>query len=252
MLGGSRARGEHSPDSDYDVGLYYRPPLDTDALLSLARGVSGPRAAVAQPGEWGPWVDGGAWLHIGGAPVDWIYRDIDRVDASWEKAQRGEFEFHAQVGHPLGVPDFAYAGEVALGVVLNDPSGRLGELHRQTEHYPSALADALVERLWEADFLLAGLRKSCHRADEVWTAGCLFRIVMLCVHAIHGRAGRWLINEKGAVAATERLTPAPANFAERARELLSHPGHTVIDLAQTVDAAQLLVDATRTACRGDR
>ncbi len=31
-LGGSRARGDHGPDSDVDLGLYYRPPLNV-ALL---------------------------------------------------------------------------------------------------------------------------------------------------------------------------------------------------------------------------
>jgi hypothetical protein len=59
-LGGSRARGEHTPESDVDLGLYYRPPLDTGALGDLARAVAGPDAAVTLPGEWGPWVDGGA------------------------------------------------------------------------------------------------------------------------------------------------------------------------------------------------
>jgi len=43
MLGGSRARGQHSAGSDHDLGLYYRPPLDTGALLALARAVSGAR-----------------------------------------------------------------------------------------------------------------------------------------------------------------------------------------------------------------
>ena len=28
LLGGSRARGTHHPDSDVDLGVYYRPPLD--------------------------------------------------------------------------------------------------------------------------------------------------------------------------------------------------------------------------------
>ena len=27
LLGGSRARGTHRPDSDVDLGVYYRPPL---------------------------------------------------------------------------------------------------------------------------------------------------------------------------------------------------------------------------------
>jgi hypothetical protein len=73
LLGGSRARGEHTPESDFDLGLYYRPPLDIDALEDLARDVAGPGSSVTRPGEWGPWVDGGGWLHIGGTAVDWIY-----------------------------------------------------------------------------------------------------------------------------------------------------------------------------------
>lgn len=36
MLGGSRARGAEKPDSDVDLGLYYRPPLDVDKLQALA------------------------------------------------------------------------------------------------------------------------------------------------------------------------------------------------------------------------
>ena len=31
LLGGSRTRGEHTPESDFDLGLYYRPQLDIDA-----------------------------------------------------------------------------------------------------------------------------------------------------------------------------------------------------------------------------
>lgn len=252
MLGGSRARGDQSPTSDYDLGIYYQPPLDTDALLSLAREASGSDAVVSQPGDWGPWVDGGAWLRMSDAPVDWIYRNIDRVEATWEEARNGRFEFHMQTGHPLGVPDFAYAGEVALGIVLHDPSGRLGTLQREAKQYPPALAGALLNRLWEADFLLGGLRKSLQRADSVWVAGCLFRVVMLCVHALHGRAGRWLINEKGAMAAIERFAEAPPGFTEHAQALLAHPGESVAELARTLESAETLVSMTRAACQTAR
>jgi predicted nucleotidyltransferase len=248
-LGGSRARGEHSPGSDYDLGLYYRPPLDTGALLALARAVSGPAAEVTEPGAWGPWVDGGAWLRIEGAPVDWIYRDLDRVQAAWDDAQRGQFRFNAQTGHPLGVPDFAYAGEVALGIVLHDPTGHLTDLQEATRSYPAALADAVVERLWEADFLLAGLRKSVQREDCAWVAGCLFRVVLLCAHALHGRAGRWLVNEKGAVTSAGRLPISPPQFSDRARHLLGHVGTTMAELVNTLDQADELVSDTRAACR---
>jgi predicted nucleotidyltransferase len=171
LLGGSRARGDHMPDSDVDLGLYYRPPLDVAALAELAREVAGPQARVTQPGEWGPWVDGGGWLTIAGTAVDWIYRDLDRVWTAWQDAQRGRFRFHAQVGNPLGVPDFAYAGEVALGVVLADATGELASLQRRTSAYPRALADTLVQGLWEATFLIDIARKAVSRADTSYVAG---------------------------------------------------------------------------------
>ncbi len=53
LLGGSRARGEHTPESDFDLGLYYRPQLDIDALQELARDVAGPEASVTRPGGVG-------------------------------------------------------------------------------------------------------------------------------------------------------------------------------------------------------
>jgi hypothetical protein len=53
LLGGSRARGADTPDSDTDLGLYYRAPLDA-ALGRLAVEVACPAAQVSDRGEWGP------------------------------------------------------------------------------------------------------------------------------------------------------------------------------------------------------
>ena len=50
LLGGSRARGDHLPGSDYDPGLYDRPPLDVAALGRLAREVTGQAVEVTDPG----------------------------------------------------------------------------------------------------------------------------------------------------------------------------------------------------------
>ena len=248
LLGGSRARGTHTPDSDTDLGLYYRGRLDTTALGELARAVGGPSARVTEPGEWGPWVDGGAWLTVDGAAVDWIYRDVDRVRDAWRDAEAGRFAFHQQAGHPLGVPDFAYPGEVALGVVLADPTGELSDLQRQARSYPPALADALVRALWEADFLVGVARKAAPRGDVGYVSGCLFRIVGLCAHALHGAAGRWLVNEKGAVAAADCLPGAPAGFRARAEALFAGLDTDPVRLLGTLDAATDLVFDTVDAC----
>lgn len=249
MLGGSRARGEHTPDSDVDLGLYYRPPLDLDALGALAREVAGPAAEVTALGAWGPWVDGGGWLTIADTAVDWLYRDVDRVHTAWTDAVAGRFTFHGQVGHPFGVPDFAYAGEVALGVALADPTGELGHLQEQTQMYPPRLRDALIQGLWEASFLIDIARKAVSRRDTAYVAGCLFRVVLLCAHALHARAGRWLINEKGAVASAGHLHLAPEGFADEAHRLLASPGSSPTHLTAVLDAAADLVARTDAACR---
>ncbi len=253
LLGGSQARGEHRPDSDTDLGLYYRPPLDVPALDSLARQIGtarepGGQVGLTRPGGWGPWVDGGGWLAVDNDPVDWIYRDLDRVQTAWRDARAGRYAFHVQTGHPLGVPDFAYAGEVGLGVVLADPTGELTDLHRQAAVYPPALAAALVAGLSEAEFVLGGARKGVDRPDPAWVAGCLFRVVGVCVHTLHGAAGRWLVNEKGAVRSAGRLPGAPAGFADRAHGLLAAVGSTPAELAATLDAADALVRDTSVAC----
>ena len=248
LLGGSRARGTHTPDSDTDLGLYYRPPLDVAALNELAREFAGPAARVTPPGEWGPWVDGGGWLTVDGAAVDWIYREVGRVEQAWADAERGRYEFHAQAGHPLGVPDFAYVGEVALGVVLADPAGELVALHRRAQAYPPALRDALIAGLWEADFLIGLARKAVSRGDAAYVAGCLFRLIGVCAHALHGAAGRWLINEKGAVAAAAALPGAPRRLGERVEAVFACVDGNPLHLKTALDAAEDLVLETADAC----
>jgi hypothetical protein len=253
VLGGSRARGTHRPDSDYDLGLYYRGELDVEALRALAADAGEPAAlvdgpaAVTAPGEWGPWVDGGAWLTVDGRRVDWIYRDLDRVQRIWADCRGGRYEVGFQAGHPLGFYSHAYAGEVALCRVLADPSGALTRLRAQTAGYPPALRDALVRGLWEADFAARIARYGATGDDPVYAAGCLFRAAGVLCHALHGHARRWLINEKGMVAATGALPGAPAGFAARLHDLLGALGTGPAALAASVAAMADLVAETRDA-----
>ena len=248
VLGGSRARGDEQPDSDVDLGLVYRPPLDTAALRRLAAEEAGARAGsaatdVTEPGAWGRWVDGGAWLDVDGTPVDWLYRDLDRIRASWADARTGALDFAFQVGHPLGVTTVAYAGELALGRVLADPTGEVAALQAEMAVYPDALRDAFVDRLDEARFLLGAEPKSAHRGDVAHVAGTLFRVVGLCAHAVHARAGRWVVNEKGLVDQAGRLPSAPEGFAERAHGVFALLGPDPVALLRAVAEATALVDA---------
>jgi hypothetical protein len=218
------------------------------ALGELARTFGGPAAQVTPVGGWGPWVDGGGWLTVDGAAVDWIYRDVDRVARAWADAEQGRYAFHAQAGHPLGVPDFTYAGEVALGVVLADPAGELAALRARMRVYPPALSEALVAGLWEADFLVGLARKAVPRGDAAYLAGCLFRLAGVCAHALHGAAGRWLINEKGAIAAAAALPGAPPRFRQRMEAVFAAVDSDPVHLTAALDAAADLVLETADAC----
>jgi hypothetical protein len=58
---------------------------------------------------------------------------------------------------------------------------------------------------------------------------------------LHSRAGRWLINEKGAVAAAGLLGDAPPGFADRAHAILGDLGRTSERLAPALDSAAGLI-----------
>lgn len=243
VLGGSRARGAAGPDSDTDLGLHLDPDADLDGLRELAVRVGGPAARLTGRGEWGPVVDGGGWLRIGGAPVDWLYRDTARVAASVADALAGRVTWTHQTGHPLGVPGVAYAAEVALGVPLADPDGQLARARAALHPYPAVLREAFIAGLAEADFLLGALPKPVARGDIAFVSGTLYRVVGLCAHAVCARAGRWVTNDKGLVAEAARQPGAPPGFADLAGQVFA--GLAPVTLGAAVDRAAELSAAVR-------
>lgn len=250
VLGGSRARGDHLPDADVDLGLYYEGAVDRELLGELARELSGDSAIVTGHGDWGPWVDGGGWLQIEGVAVDWIYRDLARVEWSIAAAQEGRIARHHQLGHPFGIPDYEYAAELALGRVLSDPSNRLTKLKSRLADFPATLRHALIENIFEAEFDLGIARKAVHRGDTVYVAGCLFQAFLVAAIAIHAASGRWVANEKGAIAASAALPFAPRDFAWRSSRILGALGMSSPELKAAIDAAADLIADTRRALGG--
>ncbi|MEU5166844.1 nucleotidyltransferase domain-containing protein [Streptomyces mutomycini] len=215
VLGGSRARGTHRPDSDWDLGVYYRGTPDLSALTALASEIQGAPVDVAGPGEWGPWVNGGAWLTVDGVAVDWILRDLDRVESVWSDCRAGRFEVGIQPGHPLGFWSPCYVGEVALGLVLEDPRGGLARLREETRVYPGPLRRALTDAAWEAEFSVDAARKSAPSGDTLHVALCLSKAFGILTQALHAHHRVWCLNEKGALASAAALPDTPADFADR-------------------------------------
>ena len=241
-LGGSRGRGAEHPGSDYDLGLYYRGTLDVAALQRIADDVSTTEATMTVPGDWGPWVDGGGWLRVDGVAVDIIYRDLDRVQSVWADCRQGRFSVEIQGGHPLGFWSHAYAGEVALGMILNERTTEIAELQAACTMYPEPLATALVARLWESAFSVSIARKATSRVDVTYVAGCLFRAAGVMAQSMHGHAHRWLINEKGAIAGAADLGAAPVDFVERVHAAFELLAPNESRLSSACDIMQALVD----------
>ena len=223
VLGGSRARGEASANSDYDIGLYYEAdhPIDTGRLAKAAVQLPGlSSSSVTAVGEWGPWIDGGAWLTIDGGHVDLLYRCIDKVRAVSDACHAGRIERVYQSGHPHAFVSAIYMGEVAYCRVLWDPDQVMTPLKRLCDPYPAALGEALIKKFFgEARFALENAEHGRGRDDVNYVAGCTFRSVACLCQTLFALNRRYLLNEKGAVRGVERLARHPAGFAGRVEEI---------------------------------
>ncbi len=246
-LGGSFAAGTARPDSDLDVGIYYRgEDLDIDGLRRWASELDPVGAAsLTARGIWGPWMDGGAWLGIGGRRVDWIYRDLERLSREIDAAERGEVSWHYTQQPPHGFVSVILLAELDVCVPLADPQGSLAELKARVATYPPALRERIsVDFLWLAQFTLAQAHKYAARADVVNTVGCLARIEALLVQVVHAIEGRYFLNDKQAL--------APLAEADRVllEEVLSAPGRSAAELARSVERMGQLFERVRSRVPG--
>ncbi|HLX87580.1 MAG TPA: nucleotidyltransferase domain-containing protein [Acidimicrobiales bacterium] len=186
-LGGSRATGRARPDSDWDFGLYYRGDLDVMALAGL-----GWHGRVFAPGDWGPLVNGGAWLEVDGARVDLVYRDLDVVEHWTREAEAGRFEIQREVGYVAGLATYVLMGELALGRVLAGTLPRPG--------FPEALR-ASAPPVWFTLAAGALVIAGDHAARDDAT-GCLANLGQGVLATAQGRLAarsEWALNEKGIV-----------------------------------------------------
>jgi hypothetical protein len=254
-LGGSWARGEAHPDSDVDLGLYYRPqaPPAVEALNELARELDDRRlpGLVTGFGEWGPWINGGGWLVVEGQRVDWLYRDLDLVSRTISGCRAGRATSFYQPGHPHGFHSHIYAGEVHHCGILHDPRGTLASLQARTSPYPPALRQTLVGRfLWEAGFALETCRKPAERGEVFYVSGCLFRCAACLVQVLFALNERYTVNEKGSVKAAASLARTPEKFETTVSSVLAEPGKNPARLRESVRRFGGLVEVVRELCAG--
>jgi predicted nucleotidyltransferase len=236
-LGGSRARGNHTNKSDVDLGIYYNPenPPDLIALNRLASELDDNHRLnlITAIGGWGKWINGGGWLKVEGVAVDFLYRDLAKVNSVIDDCHAGKITIDYQPGHPHGFVSSIYMGEVAISGTLYDPDGALEALKAKTKPYPAQLKQVTIDTFaWEISFSLFVAKKAIARDDVVYAAGCCFRSVACINQVLFALNEDYLLNEKGALAVANKFTICPQNYqqrVERAFALLAADANSITD-----------------------
>ena len=246
VLGGSHARGHAQPGSDIDLGLFYSEaaPFAIQSVREVAESLNDTADPVVTDFYgWGPWVNGGAWLTIGGQRVDFLYRSLEHVERVIAEAQAGRYEVHYLQQPPFGFFSATYLGEITVCIPLFDPDARVDVLKRRIANYPEGLRKTMVQDyLFMAEFTLTAFApKVAARSDTYETAACLARAVNELVLALFALNHKYLINDKTALVEVAEFERAPPEFGLRVQKTLAHLGSSPAELGAAVASiAQLL------------
>lgn len=251
-LGGSFARQRARPDSDLDLGLYYREsdPFPLEAIRRLANEVNDAKdPVVSSCYEWGEWVNGGAWLTIEGQRVDLIYRSLDHLERVIADGEEGRHQLDYGQQPPFGFFSATYPGEVAICRPLFDPQGDLAILKRRVAVYPEQLRQSIVrDYLWAAQFgLTAFAPKFASRGDSWGTISCLTRAIHQLVLVLFAINRHYPLNDKTVLEEIDQFERAPVDFRARVEGILTRPDPGVstppaTSLVKSIDEAIRLFD----------
>ena len=241
-LGGSFARGHATAASDIDLVLFYdetQPPEPArlnDIVAALAPDAT---PTFTRTGEWGPWVNGGAWLSFSGQRVDVLYRSLQQCQRVLDDCTEGRWELHWAQQPPYGYFSPTFMEELAVCMPLFDRSESLQHLRELARAYPDALRRRIVQDfLWSIEFnLSAFLPKYVSAADPYGFAGCASRICFQLVQVVYALNATWPPPDRVALNRAAALSIRPADFATRVQRVLAHMGATPEE--QSDNAAQL-------------
>ena len=242
-LGGSFARGTDHPGSDVDLGLYYaeHQPFAIEDIRRVAERISTSPPVVTDFYEWGPWVNGGAWIPTRAGKVDLLYRNLDQLRRVIADAHRGKVELHFAQQPPFGFHSVIYLAETQTALPLHDPQDVLVVLKRAVASYPPALKQAIIrEYLWAVEFTLLFARDFAARADVYGTVGCLTRALSYLTQVLYTLNETYFMSDKGVLEAIAAFSSRPAAYRERVRAILARPGTDTLELSETVGALTAL------------
>jgi predicted nucleotidyltransferase len=228
VLGGSRARGTHSPESDIDIGIYYdNATLDLISLNKEAQLLDDEHKEnlIAPPGEWGKWVNGGGWLIIDGYHVDFILRDIERVENVITECQEGSISAHYQTGHPHAYINVMYMGELAVCKVLWDKQGNISARKSVAEQYPPKLKKAIIGFFgFEAEFSFMFAESNAKKNDVYYVTAHIVRAISALNQVLFAVNEEYCLNEKKAVGMIDNFNIHPLGYKDKVNSIFASAG----------------------------
>lgn len=243
VIGGSYATGSQQLDSDIDLGIYSgSDSLDIPHIRAIASELNDvPNPVVTGLGDWGKWVNGGAWLTVKGQRVDFLYRDIGFVSQIIDDCLHGRTQSDYYQQPRYGFQSYMYCAETQVCKVLYDPEGIFANLKAQVQSYPPVLQRAIVQGfMWQAEFTLTHAKKAAERAQVFIVAGCLTRIASCLVQTLYALNTTHFLSEKRFYAQDPDVAIKPPDFRARLEQLLGDIGETREDLLRSVARANAL------------
>lgn len=224
VLGGSRAKGNYSEQSDIDIGIYYNDSsqLDLEGLNRVATELDDTHRSnlITKIGEWGPWINGGGWLCIEGVATDFLLRDLNKVSTVIDDCLNKKITIDYQPGHPHGFVNSIYVAETYYCKVLWDNNNLIGNLKNKITPYPLAIKTGIVNKfLWEAGFSNTIAYKGLLKDDIVYTTGCIYRVVSCLVQVIYALNETYIMNEKGSLTNIDTFNIIPKDFKRKVENI---------------------------------
>jgi predicted nucleotidyltransferase len=245
VLGGSYAVGLATENSDLDIGIYYseQSHFDIEKIKTIANKFSdNDQPTVTGFYEWGPWVNGGAWINTAKGEVDLLYKNIDQILKAIDNAKNGIWENNFEQQPPYGFSSIIFLAETHSCIPLYDPENVISKLKDRVKQYPQKLKQSVVQQsLWSAEFTIWQAEKFAGKTDMYNTVGCLTRAMYSIVSTLFALNEIYPMGDKRAIEIVEKTKNKPINFTNKINAILSCDKKS---LAENVRLLKLLFNET--------
>jgi predicted nucleotidyltransferase len=246
VIGGSYANGTNRPDSDIDLGLYYKEasPFSVDKIKSLANKLNDfPDPLVSDFGGWGKWVNGGTWLTIKGQRVDFIYRNLDFVEKIINYCIEGTIKSDYYQEPPQGFHSYIYLAEIASNKILYEPENIITLLKNKIKTYPPKLKNKIINAfLWDCEFTLSRAQKFAERNEIHLVVSSFSRINHNLIQVLYALNETYFFSVKKTYKDFPLFNKTPKDFLQKVEQVLGNIGNTNEQLKKSLQVFNNLIE----------